>query len=140
MREYRVVEEPVSPHDQTVRACGRCGGPLRWRYQVGAAWDRGLPVCSEHGLRAGWIVISRDGRRLLAIAKVDNKGRVLRTPRDLGSHPLRPRRARNDQHHWKKRDHGQRTLLGIEAHDTEFIGPQAWPGDLGPFVPMAPDA
>jgi len=102
-RRFRVVEEAVDAFDQTVRVCPMCHGPLGWRYRDGVAWDRGLPVCATHGLLQHWHVISRDGRRLLAVGRVDNKGRVFARPIDLQARPVRPRRPVNVKHHYKPR-------------------------------------
>jgi hypothetical protein len=134
LRPFAQIKHPPFSYDQTVRACPECGGELLWRYRKDVTWDRGLPVCETHGLLSGWIVISRDGRRLLGIARVDNKGRVLADPVPL---PIRPRSERNARHHFKKRPTPQRSLLSIDNRATSLILPQAWPLErYGPAVQL----
>lgn len=129
-REFYERIEPPLQSDQSVRACPECGGELFWRYRKSVAWDRGLPVCRRHGLLSSWIVLSRDGRRLLGLGKVDNKGRVLRPALPL---PVRPRPERNARHHFKRRATAQRSLFAIDNRATGSIGPQSWPvGVYGP--------
>ena len=132
VREFRVLYHPVADTDKTIRVCPVCHSELTWRYREGVIWDRGLPVCPTHGLLHSWRVLSRDGKRLLAFARVDNKGRVLKKARDLESMPGRPARVLNARHHHKNLTTAQRRLVNIEAHDTAEVGPAAWASRLGP--------
>lgn len=132
VQEYYLKREPAGPRDLAIRVCPFCHGELWWRYRVGVTWDRGLPVCEDHGLLHAWRVLSRDGKRLLAFARVDNKGRVLQQAVDLVAHAARPARTRNARHHYKGAALGTRRMFSIELHDVRRAGPATWAERLGP--------